>query len=69
MLAADETKFLQAASDCLDLARCTQNKEMRTALLALAQARPPQNESDDNALFTALEAFTDWQMPKKHKKQ
>jgi hypothetical protein len=71
MLAEDEAKFLQAASDCLDLARCTKSKEMRTALLALAQQwlDLAQDRSDDGAFLATLEAFNDWQMQRKHKKQ
>jgi hypothetical protein len=71
MLAEDEAKFLRAASDCLDLARCTQDRAMRTALLALAQQwlDLAQDKSDDGAYLAALEAFADWQMQKNHKKQ
>jgi hypothetical protein len=71
MLAEDEAKFLQTASDCLALARCMQDKEMRCALLALAQQwlDLAQDKSDDGAYLTALEAFTDWHMQQKHKKQ
>ena len=71
MLAEDEAKFLQAASDCLHLARCAHDKAMRGALLELAQQwlDLAQDRSDDSALFAAIEAFTDWQMQKKHEKQ
>jgi hypothetical protein len=71
MLAEDEAKFLQAASDCLELARATRDKQIRAALVMLAQQwlDLAQDRSDDSAFFTALEAFNDWQMEKKHKKQ
>jgi hypothetical protein len=71
MMPEDQFKFLQAASNCLDLARRTQDEQMRTALLVLAQQwlDLAQDRSDDGAFLTALEAFRDWQMQKKHKKQ
>jgi hypothetical protein len=71
MLAEEEAKFLQAASDCLDLARSTQDKQMRAALVVLAQQwlDLAQDRSDDSAFHSVLEAFRDWQMQKKHKTQ
>jgi hypothetical protein len=71
MLAEDEFKFLQAASDCLDLARAAKDKQVRVTLMALAQQwlDLAQDRSDDSAFHSALEAFKDWQMQKKHKKQ
>ena len=71
MPAEDEAKFLQAASDCLDLARSTRDKQVRAALVGLAQQwlDLAQDRSDDCAFSTVLQAFNDWQMEKKHKKQ
>ena len=71
MLAEDEAKFLQAASNRLDLARAAKDKRVRTALLALAQQwlDLAQDRSDDSAFHSALEAFRDWQMHKKHRAQ
>lgn len=71
MLVEDEAKFLQAASDCLDLACSTRDKQMRAALVVLAQQwlDLAQDRSDDWAFSTMLQAFNEWQMEKKHKKQ
>jgi hypothetical protein len=71
MLAEDEAKFLQAASDCLTLARSTRDKQMRAALVVLAQQwlDLAQDRSDDWALSTVLQAFNDWQTERKHKRQ
>jgi hypothetical protein len=71
MLAEDEAKFLQAACDCLDLARATRDKQRRAALVVLAQQwlDLAQDRSDDSAFHSALEAFRDWQMQKKKKAQ
>lgn len=71
MLADDEAKFLHAASGCLDLARATRDKQIRGALVALAQQwlDLAQDRSDDSAFHSALEAFRDWQMQKQHKAQ
>jgi hypothetical protein len=71
MLAEDEAKFLQAASDCLDLARSTRDKQMRAALVVLAQQwlDLAQDRSDDCAFSTLLQAFNDCANKKTHKKQ
>jgi hypothetical protein len=71
MLAEDEAKFLQAASDCLDLARAAKDKQVRITLIVLAQQwlDLAQDNSDDGAFHGALEAFRDWQMQKKYKAQ
>ena len=71
MLAEDEAKFLQAASDCLDLARSARDSQMRAALVMLAQQwlDLAQDRPDDCAFSTVLQAFKDWQMERKHKKQ
>jgi len=71
MLAEDEAKFLQAASDCLDLARSTRDKQMRAALVVLAEQwlDLAQDRSDDCAFSNLLQAFNDWQTERKHKKQ
>jgi hypothetical protein len=63
----DEDKFLQAAADCIDIARGTQDEQTRVALIVLAQQwlDLAQNGSDDGALVGALQAFSDWQMRKK----
>jgi hypothetical protein len=71
MLSEDEAKFLQAASNCLDLARSTRDRQMRAALVVLAQQwlDLAQDRSDDSAFSTLLQAFNDWQTERKHKKQ
>jgi hypothetical protein len=71
MLAEDESKFLQAASDCLDLARAAKDKHVRITLIVLAQQwlDLAQDRPDDSAFHGVLEAFRDWQMRKKHKAQ
>jgi hypothetical protein len=65
----DEAKFIQAATDCLDLARATKHEQIRAALVALAQQwlDLAQDKSDDGAFLAALEAFSDWQIQKKTK--
>jgi hypothetical protein len=64
MLRGDEDKFLQAAADCIDIARGTTDEQTRVALLVLAQQwlDLAQNESDDLALVGTLQAFGDWQI-------
>ena len=65
----DEAKFLQAAAECVDLARITKDKQIRATLMALAQQwlDLAQDRSDDRAFLAALEAFRDWQTQKKTK--
>jgi hypothetical protein len=67
----DEAKFLQAAAECIDLARTTRDKQLRSALAVLAQQwlDLAQDRSDDGAFLAALEAFNDWQKQKKAMKQ
>jgi hypothetical protein len=63
----DVAQFLQAATDCLDIARTTHDEQTRAALITLAQQclDLAQNSSDDSALLSALSAFNDWQNQKK----
>jgi hypothetical protein len=65
----DEAKFIQAAADCLDLARAARDKQLRSALLVLAQQwlDLAQDKSDNGAFLAALEALSDWQIQKKTK--
>jgi hypothetical protein len=69
MQAEDEVKFLQAAAHCLGLARTARDKQLRTALVVLAQQwlDLAQDRSDDGVLLATLQAFSDWQMQKKRK--
>jgi len=64
----EKEKYLQAAAECLDLARATQDRRKRTGLIALAEKwldLADYSYADDSAFRTALEAFNDWQMKKK----
>lgn len=65
----DEAKLLEALAECVDLARSTKDRQIRTALLALAQQwlDLAQDRSDDDAFLPALEAFSNWQMQNKTK--
>jgi hypothetical protein len=69
--AEDEAKFLQAAAECVDLARAAKDTQLRVALVGLAQQwlDLAQDRPDDGAFLAALEAFNGWQMQKKHNKQ
>jgi hypothetical protein len=71
MLRGDDDKFLQAAADCIDIARGTTDERTRVSLLVLAQQwlDLAQNGSDDRALVGALQAFNDWQMWEKMSKK
>ena len=68
MPAADEAKFLQAAAECVDLARVTKHANTRR-LNGTRQQWPDlaQDRSDKGAFLAALEAFNDWRMQKKTK--
>jgi hypothetical protein len=65
--AEDNERYLQAAAECLELARTTQDERTRVRLVLLAQkwlelATHPFGRT---SIFTLLEAYNDWQMMKK----
>ena len=62
-----ETRYLQAAAECLELARATQDERTREGMVALAQKwlDLAYHRSDKSSLLTMLEAFNDWQMKKR----
>jgi hypothetical protein len=61
-------KYVQAASECLELARTTQDERRRAGFVALAQMwlDLAGYHSDASCSFlTVLDAFNDWQMMKR----
>ena len=67
MRGKDKERYLQAAVECIELARASEDEGTRAGLVALAQKWLDfaDYRSDKRSLFTVLEAFNDWQMKKR----
>ena len=61
----DNEKYLQAAAECLELARAAKDDQRRAGLVAPAQMwlDLAYRRSDETSYLALLEAFNDWQTP------